>query len=73
MEEVLKEILQEIKKIQIKLEHGIEPKIQVLFEDRDTIHEKLDSISDKVDALTTRIDKQDMQISIIKGRKTKLR
>ncbi len=61
----------EIKKVQIKLEHNIEPQIKVLFEDRDNIHKKLDSIEQKVDVLTNRVDKQDIQISVIKGGKSK--
>ena len=35
VEEILKEILQEIKKVQVKIEHGIELKIQALFDDRE--------------------------------------
>lgn len=58
-----------VARIEIKLEHDIEPKIQVLFEDRDVIHSKLDSIEQKIDVLTSRVDKQDIQISVIKGGK----
>ncbi len=60
----------EIKKVQIKLEHNVEPQIKVLFEDRDSIHKKLDSIEQKIDVLTNRVDKQDIQISVIKGGKS---
>jgi archaellum component FlaC len=61
----------ELKKVQIKLEHTIEPQIKVLFEDREYVHEKLNSIEQKIDTLSTRVDKQDMEIHVIKGGKSK--
>ncbi len=70
MEDRFKSAENEIKKIQVKLEHTIEPQIKVLFEDRNDIHKKLDSIEQKVDDLSKRVDKQDIQISVIKGGKT---
>jgi len=61
----------EIKKVQIKLEHNIEPQIKVLFEDRDGIHKKLNSIEQKIDELSGRVEKQDVEIRVIKGGKPK--
>lgn len=66
-----KDLKKNVARIEIKLEHDIEPKIQALFDDRDVIHSKLDSIEQKVDVLTSRVDKQDIQISVIKGGKPK--
>lgn len=69
VEKDFKDLKNDVARVEIKIEHGIEPKIQALFEDRDVIHRKLDSIEQKVDVLTSRVDKQDIQISVIKGGK----
>jgi archaellum component FlaC len=71
VEDRLGSVENELKKVQIKLEHTIEPQIKVLFEDREYVHEKLNSIEQKIDTLSTRVDKQDMEIHVIKGGKSK--
>jgi chaperonin cofactor prefoldin len=38
----------EVKKIQVKIEHKIEPKIQALYEDREIVHSKLDTIENEI-------------------------
>jgi tetrahydromethanopterin S-methyltransferase subunit G len=71
LKDEFKDLKSKVARIEIKLEHNIEPKIQVLFEDRDGIHKKLDSIEQKVDVLADRVDKQDIRISVLKGGKPK--
>ena len=44
VEKDIKGLKNDVARIEIKLEHNIEPKIQALFEDRDVLHKKLDSI-----------------------------
>lgn len=59
----------EIKKVDIKIEHKIEPKIQALFEAKDIIYEKLDNLGEKVDNLSSKLEKQEVEIKVIKGGK----
>ena len=62
-----KDLENKVARIELKLEHNIETKIQALFDDRDGIHKKLDSIQQKIDELANRVDKQDVEIRVIKG------
>ena len=61
--------VKEIKKIQIKIEHNIEPKIQALYEDRDIVHSKLDTIENEIKSLSSKVEKQELEIRVIKGGK----
>lgn len=76
MEEILKEMLSKLneidknqKRIEMKMEQRIEPKIQALCEDRDIVHSKLDTIQNKVDNLAQKVEKQEVEIKVIKGGK----
>jgi len=68
-EKDIKGLKNDVARVEIKLEHNIEPKMKAIFEDRDVVHKKLDSIEQKVDDLSKRVDKQDIQISVINGGK----
>ena len=57
------------KKIEIKIEHSIETKIQALYEDRDIVHEKLDTIGNDIKSLSSKVEKQELEIRVIKGGK----
>jgi len=67
----VRDLKSNVARIEIKLEHNIEPKIEALFEDRDIVHKKLNSIEQKIDDLTARVDKHDVEIRVIKGGKPK--
>jgi uncharacterized coiled-coil DUF342 family protein len=71
VENEIKGLKSNIARIEIKLEHNIENKIQALYDDRDGVHKKLDSIEQKIDELANRVDKQDVEIRVIKGGKPK--
>lgn len=55
------------KKMEMKIEHNIETKIQALYEDREVVHEKLDEINSKVENLSSKIEMQELEIRVIKG------
>lgn len=66
-----KDLNNKVARIEMKMEHNIETKIQALFDDRNGVHKKLDSIEQKIDELTNRVDKQDLEIRVIKGENQK--
>jgi len=72
----LQEIKQFQKKMDIKVEQNIEPKIQALFEAKDIIYEKLDNleeemkeVKEEVRVLSSKLEKQEVEIKVIKGGK----
>lgn len=62
-----KDLKNKVARIEMKMEHNIETKIQALFDDRDGVHKKLDSIEQKINELANRVEKQDIEIRVIKG------
>lgn len=64
-----KNLENEAKKIQVKIEHKVEPKIQALYEHRDIVNSKLDAIENEVKNLSSKVDKQELEIRVIKGGK----
>lgn len=69
MDERLDSIEKSQRRMEMKVEQSIEPKIQALFEDRDIVHTKLNSIQTAVDDLTQKVEKQELEIRVIKGGK----
>ena len=56
-------------KLQLKIENDIERKIDLLFETRHEVNNRLDVIENKIDILTTKVDRHDIEIKVIKAAK----
>jgi len=51
VEQELKEVRQDVKKLNAKIDGEISDKIRALFDDRQVVHEKFNEINEKIDRL----------------------
>lgn len=65
-------------KMEMKIEQNFEPKIKALFDHKDIVDEKLEKIENKleviekkVDDLSMKVTKQEVEIKVIQGGKSK--
>ena len=57
----------------INLENKVIPKVEILFETRQDLVNKIDEVSDKIDNLESKVELQELELKVVRKDQTKKR
>lgn len=69
VKEDIKTLKSDVAKINVKLDHDIDNKVNILLETRDESNKRLDNIEDMLQNISLKVEKQDVEIRVIKRAK----